>query len=214
MPYVRTWDASSPLGSEDADLIDDFFREKLTDIEERLNTIIGADGSMSDDPVIPVGQDLSSLYTGVKSTTGVERTVGWYHGTNIVSVGTIVYQNLHISVTGASGEFHMLVPVTLPVGVTVTQARARVYYNNASHTIDGSFFGVTDSNLNYSQTLSTPSASASPQWMTAAALTHVTVANQHYGFSIRADNNNASTATELRLYSVQVYYTHPGGVVR
>ena len=41
MPFTRVWSSTTPTGSEDAGTIDDLIREKLVDIQERMDQIVG-----------------------------------------------------------------------------------------------------------------------------------------------------------------------------
>lgn len=68
MSYTRVWDPDTPIGSDDADLIDDFIRMKLVDIQERFGTVMGSDGDMINDPIIAYGMtDLKALITALQT---------------------------------------------------------------------------------------------------------------------------------------------------
>lgn len=62
MSYTNSWSNTIPLGSSAANLIDDDIRQVRLDIYERINTILGSNGAMTADPVMPVGQDLTTVY--------------------------------------------------------------------------------------------------------------------------------------------------------
>lgn len=84
MAYTRIWDEASPTDDDDAVDIDDYIRNRMVDIRERMADILGADGDWAtDDPVIPSTHTLSALFAGVGATgsqANVERTIGWYAG--------------------------------------------------------------------------------------------------------------------------------------
>lgn len=212
MAYVRPGSmANTPLGSEDADTIDDIIREKMEDIEERLSTIMGTDGDITDDPIIDAAYSLTALHSKVAEATSIQRNVGWYAGSTIVEVGTITKAQTSIRATGANGEFHCIIPVVLPPGVTITAVRVRMRRNSGSHTADMSFQGISDDSTPLNQSITAPSPQVSPHWAEATGMTHTVIANQHYAFNLRFDNNNADTSVELTLYYCQVVYTNPGG---
>ena len=215
MPYTRVWDPDTPLGTEDADQIDDWIRDKLLDIQERFNTILGADSDMFDDPVVAAGYDLSALYAATKSITAIERSIPWYAGHIVVVAGTATRDQQKIVVTGTNGQIQAFVPVVLPVGVTITSVRARVFYNDTDHTLTGIFKGTKDGSDIFTTSFAAPSISGSPQWIApASAPSHVVATETQYGFYINLNNNNLDTATELRLYGVQIQFTSPGAGTR
>ena len=62
MPYSQVWSNAIPDGTDDADDIEVYIQEVRRDVQERMESILGADGDwVTDDPVIPAGYDLTSL---------------------------------------------------------------------------------------------------------------------------------------------------------
>ena len=66
MAFTRTWDETSPPGSSDADLIDDFIRNNKTDLRERIAALFRMDLlQFTADPIEPQGIDWSAVATVV-----------------------------------------------------------------------------------------------------------------------------------------------------
>lgn len=71
MPYTNPWSISTPPGTLPAAQIDTAIQQARLDIAERANTMIGAGGSFSNDPVIDgtTVKSLTALTTEVASKT-------------------------------------------------------------------------------------------------------------------------------------------------
>lgn len=222
MPYLRNWNASLPLGSRDAGEVDDAMREIKFDLEQRFNTVLGADGDMTDDPVIPAGYDLTTLRTDIDAgeaalvaaigpVASVERTIPWFAGRISGVTGSAPIES--VTAVGpdtlAASAFNIWIPVVIPVGVTITTMRIRVVVGHVSHVVTAAFHAISaGSNISI-----TSLAAPSGGWMTAAAPSLLTVADRAYGFVVAMDNAG-NTGNVTRLYEAQVKYTHPGGTVR
>lgn len=221
MTYTRPWSDSVPLGTLDADEIDDAMRDFRLDIHERCNTIMGADGDFANDPAIPYSMttmhaSITALNTATGAVTTGERMIPWYEGKIIATAGTVTQTQQYVDLTGASASLTLLVPMTLPVGVTLTGFRARVLFQNSGHTVSATFKGTTDESDAYTFALTPPgSISGSPQWIApSVSLTHVTLTQTAYGFIVTIANNNLATTTPVRFYGCQVFFTSPGAGVR
>ena len=222
MAYTRAWSSATPIGSStDANQIDDVIREKLLDVEERVNTIIGADSDIDQDPVVAAGYDLSALYAAQGSLTGalgsvagIKRTQSWWAGTIIGTPVGAAQTMDKVVVTGASGVIQVWIPMFgLPVGAQITDINILAIRNDAGHDITAVFKGWNSAGLAASSTIATVGLSASVAWY-GQAFAHTILADAHYGWDVTVDNNNVSTSTDLALYAVRVTITHPGGAVR
>lgn len=66
MAFLRTWDETGPVGSEDADLIDDEIRNFKTDIRERLCVAFGmSEAQFKADPFIVQSFDFRGVVHGI-----------------------------------------------------------------------------------------------------------------------------------------------------
>lgn len=222
MPYTRVWNSSTPSGSEDADQIDDLIRDKLVDIEERLITIIGADGNIADPTeIVPATHTLSALVAAAGSgsgatgvVTGQKLFIPWYAGYVMSQAGTVALTTRDLGLTGASAAVAITVPFRLPVGATITLVRALVQHNDAGHTTTAAVKGKNSSGDAYTQSLSAPSVNPVSQWISSGAVSHVVVTDVFYGVEISINNNNVTTSTPLRIHGIEVTFTHPGVGVR
>lgn len=222
MPYTRVWSSSDPTGNEDADQIDDLIRDKLVDIEERLITIMGADGNIADPAaIVPATHTLTALVasagSGAGSTgvvTGQKLYIPWYAGHVMTSAGTRVDAMGDLGLTGASAAVLMAIPFRLPVGATITLVRAYVQYNDAAHTATATLKAKNSTGDTYTQAFSAPTVTPVSQWLTSGAISHVVVTSVFYGVEILIDNNNTTTTTPLRIHGIEVTFTHPGAGVR
>lgn len=61
MAYTNTWSETAPLGTADANTIDDLFRALKVDVRERINSLLGvAIATALADPVTPVTASLAN----------------------------------------------------------------------------------------------------------------------------------------------------------
>ena len=76
MAYTNgpTFPVTTPLGSRNANEIDAAIRERSVDIKERLVTLIGADGGIDTDPIIPSTYNLTYLRAKLRpsATSGLD----------------------------------------------------------------------------------------------------------------------------------------------
>lgn len=70
MAYTRSWSSSTPLGSRAAGEIDDAIREKMLDLEERLESILATGTDLDDDPLV-----LNPSRIGSDPATPIERYI-------------------------------------------------------------------------------------------------------------------------------------------
>lgn len=222
MAYTRSWNAATPLGSEDADTIDDIIRDKLVDLEERLDDIIGADSDMTQDPVVPTGYSLTELYASIGtlnaslgSVTGIKRMIPWQAGRLYASTGTLAYADNNVTVNGASESMQWHVPLTsIPVGCTITEVALLVKYQSTNHAIAATFKGVDQTGSIVASSFTTPSISGSAQWWTKSGLSLTVLADTFYFIDFTMDNQNLDTSTDMIWYGARVTITHPGGAIR
>lgn len=81
MAYTRTWDETTPAGSSDADLLDDFMRNYKTDIRERVAALFGMNlTQFSADPIQPQGLNWS-LVSALK-VIGPSTSSTWRNNAN------------------------------------------------------------------------------------------------------------------------------------
>lgn len=217
MTYTRMWSDDTPLGSRDADEIDDCIREFKIDLHERMTDLLGADGDWgADDPIIPYSMtDLKALADATGSVTNVERVLPWFASFVFGTAGTQSPNQQYYEITGANATVSFLVPLVLPVGVTITTCRARVQYHDTGHAITGILKSTADNSDIFTSSFDAPVDSATPQWIaphTAPAL--LTISTDQYGVLVTLANNNVNTSTPLRFYGLQIKFTHPGGTVR
>lgn len=52
MAYTRAWSSASPLGTRPAKEIDDAIREKMLDLQERINSILATGTTIDTDPLV------------------------------------------------------------------------------------------------------------------------------------------------------------------
>lgn len=221
MTYSRVWNDTQPITDSDADQIAIDINDLRGDIHERMADVLGADGDWgTDDPVIPYSMsdlkaDMATQQGNTGSVANVERSIPWYNGLIISTAGTVAQSQQSMDMTGASAAITIYIPVVIPVGVTITQARARVFVNNAAHLATVLFKGTTDGVDVYSVSCAAAVVSGSAQWVApAVAPSQLTATGVQYGFSVVLDNANTATSTPIKIYAVQIKYTHPGGTVR
>lgn len=90
MAYTNTWDETAPLGTADADTIDDIIRQLKVDIRERMNTLLDATGQWDDDPVVLAGQKRTGLKLLIPGTAAqpisddddISRADGYFQSDN------------------------------------------------------------------------------------------------------------------------------------
>lgn len=71
MAYTNAWNETTPLGTADANTIDDIFRSSKVDLRERLNSILGvAIGTALADPVVASGSSLATLRSELTTIQG------------------------------------------------------------------------------------------------------------------------------------------------
>ena len=222
MPYTRTWNTNTPLGSLDADQIDDNAREKLVDIEERMNDILGTDSDMTDDPIVPPGNsltelrdDIDTLNGSLGSVAGIKRSCYWAAGHITNEAGTVTYQTNRVEITGASATLSIDLPFNnLPVGVSITQAGILVLYQSTNHSVTATMRGTNHTGDVLATAFGAPGgASGTAQWVN-ATVTHTVLADVAYHITLQLANNNLDTATALGILQARVVITHPGGAVR
>lgn len=120
-PYSNTWDETTPLGTEDANKIDDFLRQLHLDIQERMLDITVWPTEQSD-PANDV--DVTLLQSAVDDAvafTDAELLVDWSSGTPKTSTESWLYAvGSKISPVAISGNLRWIMPIRLPIGAKLT----------------------------------------------------------------------------------------------
>lgn len=96
MPYTNAWSTAIPPGSLAANQIDAAIQQTRLDIAERINTLIGAAGSMSADPAIngTTAKSLTTLTTELATKTTLS---GLTNGTIIQATGASSVANASVT---------------------------------------------------------------------------------------------------------------------
>lgn len=101
MPYIP-WVPSEPLGSAQANTIDDIIRQLKAQIEERMNTILDPTGQWDDDPIKLSGT--ATLRTGLKVLVGP-------YGLVVTSAGFATdVDGKYVQITGGNNNAHLNIP--------------------------------------------------------------------------------------------------------
>ena len=211
MARTYTWDNTKPVGTEQPSRIDNWIRQTKLELQEMINQMIGvAEATALADPIIASDRTFNTLYT-TASNAGGQNLVAYFpwYGTRIGEAGTIAPTQQSYLISGASATGGLLIPIVLPVGITVTQVGIRWFYNSTNHLATGTFRIATGSSVISSTTASPVAASASAQWIDSATVAFTTAADQFLSVEISLNNNNLDTATTLGLYGLRIEYTSP-----
>lgn len=131
MAYSRAWSNVTPSGSALANTVDDEIRNLRVDIQERLDTILGA-GKWATDPIA----DLTSkvLYIpGWAGMKGADTGVGFVDNTYGLSLTN-------------NGNAIWFIPIVLPQGCTITGIQIP-YSVGVGQTLDANFTSVGGATL-------------------------------------------------------------------
>lgn len=136
MAYTDIWNESAPAGSAAANTVDDQIRQLKLDLRERINTILGvAIGTAFADPLIASGYDLTTLGPLAVSQTFtiyLPWSLGAAQGAQ-TSPNPAYLMSGHTPTAGDGIQYNgvdalnWIVPVVLPVGVTITTLTACWY---------------------------------------------------------------------------------------
>ena len=114
MAYTQAWSNLIPLGSAAASTADDELRALRRDVQERMDTILGA-GKWATDPVVTYPIAGIKQYLSIFSGQLVSGGAG-------VSSAVFNAANFQLTSSGA-GSAKFMIPFSLPVGYTLTQAK-------------------------------------------------------------------------------------------
>lgn len=71
MPYTRTWDETTPLGSSAAANLDTYIQDSKTDIRERLAGVLGLNlAQFTADPIVPLSLTTANYLKNYDTATG------------------------------------------------------------------------------------------------------------------------------------------------
>lgn len=230
MAYTDVWNEGLPLGSANANTIDDIIRTLKLDWRERLNSVLGvAIGTPLADPVTPAGTDLVTLRSELTSAEGNITTLQsllaaqtfkiyipvWsaqYWNTGGIAInparnagGIAVAQ-----ATEVDGTFHF--GVVVPVGVTITGYGVNLVDSGGASTLTSNLYKRANTAANPTSVVAkngTIPVSVSVQ--ASGAVTEVTAALTYYSVQLNVAPSAGQITTVL---GVEIYYTSPTANVR
>lgn len=217
MSRTRTWNEADPVGAAvEARKIDDEIRAGKVDLREILNQLIGViESTPLTDPVVAAGLTLTDLQTVQGANSGavtIVRTLPWY-GVRFTENNVTMTKTFY-KVTGPNAAGNLYIPVTIPVGVTITRVSVRLFYNSTNHTVATNFYQMNGPTTVTTTTIPTPSPSASDQWVASGVIALLVATDQSFGFEINLNNNNADTGVDLGVYSVRFTFDSPNAKAR
>ena len=192
MAYTRVWSNNTPLGSASASSIDDEIRNHRQDVQERMDTLLGA-GKWATDPVATLtGKTFRIAALGaVKGSDSAN--VGSYNpllgGLTLTGIGTVIWY----------------VPIILPVGCTL-QALQLQMNNEADEKTEFTLY-----NINNNAVANAVADSSVAATLSLNALARVVAANEYYYAEIKLTSRSFGVAPSAA--SILVTYDVPNLVV-
>lgn len=197
MAYTNVpWTNSVPLGSEAANLADDYLRRLRLDVQERMDDIV--EDWINDDPVAVLTRDKYIHWQAGCANRGTGASIIGDYDSPVGIVGA------YVNPYAASQDLYWRMALPLPPGAELTEVIAMMGKGNAGDTVQYQVSRMDTAGALAS--VATGSAGvADPTEVSSGALTHTILADEYYFMSVYL--RAAAVATSPKFYGVRLLYT-------